>query len=317
MVTNETLRSEYTARINAVLDYIDTHLDSELSLETIAAVANFSPYHFHRIFKAMTGETLNRFIQRVRVEKAAIQLLQNPAKTITEIALDCGFSGSAAFARLFRENFGVSASEWRKIRKTDSNCGKTDGNHGKAYKVTFMYFDRDTNHLTWRITMNDTQINVQIKTFEPSTVAYIRHVGPYKGDAQLFGRLIGRLMQWAGPRGILERPDFSLMAVYHDDPDVTEEEKQRLSICCTVPEDCEVGGDVGKMSMPGGTYAVGHFELSTDEYEEAWKAIYGSWLPESGYQPDDRPPFELYLNDPADHPEGKCIVDICVPVKAL
>ncbi len=96
------LRDEYRARINRVLDYIEHHLDEALTLEVLADVASFSPFHFHRIFSALTGETLGRFILRVRVEKAAGRLIDNPRASITEIALDCGFSGSAAFARAFR-----------------------------------------------------------------------------------------------------------------------------------------------------------------------------------------------------------------------
>ena len=89
-------RDEYIVRINRVIDYIEKHLDTELTLDTLAGVANFSSFHFHRIFRAIVGETLNAYIRRLRVEKAVSQLVNNPGKTITEIALDCGFSGSAS-----------------------------------------------------------------------------------------------------------------------------------------------------------------------------------------------------------------------------
>jgi AraC family transcriptional regulator len=310
-------RAEYTSHINCVFDYIERNIDTDLSLEKLASVANFSPFHFHRIFKAMTGETLSRFIQRVRAEKAAVQLLGNPKKSITEIALDCGFSGSAAFARVFKEAFGLSASEWRKIRKEESNEDQTDSKHGKASGLSSMYFDSNTNLLTWRITMNNKQADVQVKDFAPMTVAYVRHVGPYKGDSKLFERLFGTIMKWAAPRGILGSPDMKSITVYHDDPDVTEADKLRLSVCVTVPEDTQTDGEIGKMTVAGGSYAVGRFELLSHEYEDAWKMMYGGWMPESGYQPDDNPPFELYLNDPDKHPEGRCIVEICIPVKPL
>jgi len=315
--TKSRLRSEYTARINRVLDYIDGHLDGDLSLEMLAGVAAFSPFHFHRIFRAMTGETLARFIQRLRVERAANQLVNNPKKSITEIALDCGFSGSAAFARAFREAFGTSASEWRKMRKTVSNVSKANGKEGKANSVSSMYLDDVTHTLTWRVSMNDSQVNIKVEDFTDMTVAYVRHQGPYKGDSELFEHLFTTLCTWAGPRGLLEQSEMKMISVYHDDPDVTEEKNLRLSVCMTVPDDTEVGDEIGKMVVPGGKYAVGHFEILPHEYEEAWKAVYGGWMPESGYQPDDRPTFELYHNDPKTHPEGKHIVDICVPVKPL
>ena len=76
-------------------------------------------------------------------------------------------------------------------------------------------------------------------------------------------------------------------------------------------------GEIGKAKIPAGKYAVAHFEITPDQYQDAWNAVYGGWLPESGYQPEDGPCYELYLNDPKEHPEGKHIVDICVPVKPL
>jgi AraC family transcriptional regulator len=85
----------------------------------------------------------------------------------------------------------------------------------------------------------------------------------------------------------------------------------------TVPPETQAEGEVGRTTLPAGKYAVAHFELGEHEYSEAWKAVMGGWLPESGYQPDDRPCFELYLNDPKQHPQGKAIVDICVPVRPM
>jgi len=107
-------RDEYLARIHRVMDHIERHLGGRLTLESLAEVACFSPFHFHRVFTACTGETLYQFILRLRLERAAGQVLQNPRKSITEIALDCGFSGSSAFARAFREAFGASPGEWRR-----------------------------------------------------------------------------------------------------------------------------------------------------------------------------------------------------------
>jgi AraC family transcriptional regulator len=108
-----------------------------------------------------------------------------------------------------------------------------------------------------------------------------------------------------------------VLSVYYDDPKTTEEDKFRTSACITVPEGTEVEGEIGKMTVHGGMYAVGRFELDPDEYEEAWNMIYGDWLPESRYQSDDRPSLEIYRNDPNTHPENKHIVDICIPVKPL
>jgi AraC family transcriptional regulator len=331
-MTNQ--QSEYIARINRVMDYIDGNLNQELSLEQLAKVADFSRFHFHRIFRGLVGESLNQFIQRIRLEKAAFQLLEATEKPVTNIALDCGFSSSAAFARAFKEKFDVSASEWRngehplhrKIRKKNRNEGQTHSNHWKAFDQHSEYsrgewlmeMDPSTRTLTWSKKMpNMTDVIVEIKDFPEMTVAYVRHIGPYAGDGALFQSLFGQLMRWAGPRGLMSDPKTKVLTVYHDDPNITDEDKLRTSACITVPADIVVEGEIGKMTLEPGKYAVGHFEINEDEYEEAWNHLMGGWLPQSGYQPDDRTCFEINLNDPDKHPRNKHIVDICIPVKPL
>lgn len=319
-------RAEYTARINRVIDYIQTHLEEELSLGSLSRIAHFSPYHFHRIFRAMVGETLSRFIQRIRIEKAAGELVHDHNKTITEIALENGFSSSSAFARAFRESFGMSASTWRsggfrlqrKNGTSHSNSDQTDSNTGKDFEIVSFYSGGGSSNQTWRITMKDHDpIPVEVRNMPEMPVAYIRHIGPYKADAALFESLFNALWKWAGPRGLLRFPETKCLSVYHDNPDITEEDKLRTDVCITVPQDTPVDGKIGKMTIPAGTYAVGHFEIDADGYQAAWNAVYGGWLPESGYQPADGPCFEMYLNNPKEHPQHKHIVDICIPVKPL
>ena len=324
------LRVEYQFRINRVFDYIEANLGSNLTLSELAEAAMFSPYHFHRLFRAMVGETPNQFVQRVRLEKAAALLLNNLARSITEVALECGFSSSATFARAFRDKFGLTASEWRDCKgqierkhcKANSKQGQMLRNWRKEYDVVALYSSDTSNHLLWRLTMKsgykgNLKFDVEVKELPDMTIAYVRHVGPYKGDSELFGRLFSQLCTWAGPRGLMGRPGSKLMSVYHDSPEITDESKLRLSVCMTVPEDTQVNGEIGKMVISAGTYAVGHFTINSDQYEEAWNALMGAWLPESGYQPADGLCFEDYLNDPNEHPEGKHIVDIHIPVKPL
>ena len=324
------LRAEYQSRINRVLDYIEANLGHELALPKLAEVAMFSPYHFHRIFRAMVGETPNQFVQRIRLEKAAALLLNNLAKPITTVAFDCGFSSSATFARAFRDKFGLTASEWRECyAKSDRKNCKTDSkerqmlrNWRKEYDVVALYSSDALNHLRWRVTMKsdhtaNLNFDVEVKALPDMTVAYVRHVGPYKGDVDLFRQLFNKLCTWAGPRGLMGRSGAKLMTVYHDSPEITDDAKLRLSVCMTVPDDTQVDGEIGKMVIHAATYAVGHFTINSDQYEDAWNTLMGAWLPESGYQPADGLCFEDYLNNPQEHPEGKSIVDIHIPVKPL
>lgn len=326
-VRQKYLREEYKARINRVIDYIEANISRNLSLKELAEVASFSPFHFHRIFSAMIGETLNGFIKRLRIEKAAAMLKQNPKKTITEIAFESGFSSSSAFARTFQETFKMSASQWRtgkypedsKNGKKDSKEGQHPSNIQQDFDVYSLYIENTTKQI-WRVELKTSKeliASIEVKDIPEMNVAYIRHIGSYAGDEQLFGTLFNRLFTWAGPRGLLRFPETKTITIYHDNPDITDDTKLRTDVCITVPPDTQVDGEIGKATIPAGKYAIAHFEITPDRYGEAWNAVYGGWLPESGYQPDDRPCFELYLNDPKQHPEGKHVVDIYAPVKPM
>ncbi|KAA3609998.1 MAG: helix-turn-helix domain-containing protein [Calditrichaeota bacterium] len=324
--TQKQHQDEYISRINKAIDYIEQNLNNELSLNTVAEKANFSPFHFHRLFGSIIGETLNQFINRLRLEKAASQLLNNPKKMITEIAFDCGFSGSATFARAFKNMFGISATNWRdngykknsKICKTENKISQSRNKIWKESTISAMYIDPVNNNLNWRINMLDkANIQIEVKDVPERHIAYVRHIGPYKGDYNLFENMFNKLSKWAAPRDLLQFPKTEMMCIYYDDPGITAEDKLRVDACITISPETPVDGSIGKATVPGGKFAVAHFEIDSDEYESAWKVIYGDWLPQSGFQPDDRPCYELYLNNPKEHPENKHIVDIYVPVKPL
>jgi AraC family transcriptional regulator len=316
-------------RINRVIDHVEKHIGEDLSLEGLSSVACFSKYHFHRIFASMVGETLGDFILRLRLEKAAMRLLANPKAAVTEIALDCGFANPSTFARAFRDHFGMSATTWRAeldpadrknrqaIRKIRQLVRKArqDKMGPSLYRVS------DLNFLERRLLMKQDlpvkqPVQVGVQDLPERQVAYVRHTGPYAGDAKLFQRLFGRLSRWAGPRGLI-RPDALFLTLYHDSPELTDPSKQRISVCLSVPENTPVEGEIGSMAVHGGRYAVGRFELKDDEYGGAWNYMAAVWMPESGYQFDDFPCMEIYRNNPEEHPEHKCVVDICIPVRPL
>jgi AraC family transcriptional regulator len=319
-------RAEYLRRIHCAQDYIERHLDESLTLEVIAKSACFSAYHFHRLYSALTGETLYQFILRLRLEKAKSQLSSNPEKTITEIALDCGFSSSATFARAFRAEYGISATEYR-IRKSGAPAADSshDSNNRKALRKDGKARSDENAEdglvdlfipSTRSVYMPVAAQHVSVEEIEAFTVAYVRHVGPYAGDAALFGRLFGKLATWAGPRGLLG-PNTKSLCIYHDNPEITEPAKLRLSCCVSVPSDTKVDGEIGLMEIAAGKYARAHFEIFEKEFGGAWEWFMGQWMPQSGYQPADGLCYELCLNDPSAHPEGKHIVDLVEPVKPL
>ena len=107
-------KNEYRSRLNRTIDYVHNHYDEDLNLTKLAEIACFSKFHFHRIFRAMVGETLNDFVQRIRLEKSIQKLATELNKSITEIALDCGFSCSQNFAKLFKARYGITPSIFRR-----------------------------------------------------------------------------------------------------------------------------------------------------------------------------------------------------------
>ena len=156
-------------------------------------------------------------------------------------------------------------------------------------------------------------MSVEVKQMPKFHVAYIHHIGPYNKIGETFEKIF----QWAGPQGLIRFPETNIMAIYHDDPKITPEEKLRSDVCITVPDETPATGEINITDIPAGKYAVAKFEIKVEEFSEAWTSIYRDWFPNSGYQPDDRPCYEMYLNNPDEHPEKKCIVDICIPVKPL
>jgi AraC family transcriptional regulator len=301
-------QKEYIRRINNVVDFIELNLHNELDLATIAGVANFSPYHFHRIFTLMTGEPIYKYIKRTRLEKAAWYLRYEEETPINDIAIKCGFASLAVFSRAFKNQFGQNASQYRdgyqKLRKN----GKTDSKNGKPGQTSMSYFSGTEQLKKWRLTMN----NIEVKEMPALNLVYCRHTGQF----DQIGKAYEKLMRWAGPKGLLSTPDLKTVTVYHDDPGITEIEKVRQSACITVNGDVKTEGEFGKMTVSAGRHVVGRFEISATEFENAWNSVC-LWMTENGYQPGEGHPYELYHNNHEEHPERKFILDICLPVKPL
>ena len=157
------------------------------------------------------------------------------------------------------------------------------------------------------------KFEASLKALSQRHVACLRHIGPYPQ----IGETMQRLLAWAGSQGLIHFPQTEVLAVYYDDPHSVDPSDLRADACITVPEGTQVGGEVTTMTIPGGMFAVAHVEIDQSEYGTAWDKLIGEWMPAHGYKPDlgGRLCYELYLNDPAQHPEKKHLVDICEPVQ--
>ncbi len=157
--------------------------------------------------------------------------------------------------------------------------------------------------------------SIEVKTLPTKTMAYLRYVGPYAGDSELFGRLWAKFGAWAGPRGLMGAPGSEMLCIYHDDPGITDDEKLRTSLGVTVAAGTETSGEISLLEIPEGQYVCALFELDPTLYAAAWNTVVGSWLPKSGYQPAELPAYECYLSQPDEN--GKHWVEIRMGVKPL
>lgn len=310
----ELSRQEYTARINRVMDYIGKNISQVIDLSVMADIASFSPYHFHRIFTFITGETPNNFVSRIRLERAAVLLQDSTKDTISEIAFRCGFINVSSFSRAFKSFFGVSAKEFRRLDKAiyikngirySKNCKPISKIGENIQQVNEQICSVELNELI----IMDTKI--EIKQMPELNLIYCRHMGAFNKIGQAYEKLF----KWAVPRGLVTS-STKTVTVYHDDPAITGVEKVRQDASIIVEKDVKVEGEIGKSTVSAGKYAIGHFEIKETEFELAWNTMC-SWLTESGYQPGEGSTYELYHNDYNEHPEHKFIVDICIPVKPL
>lgn len=292
---NKQSRNEYVRRIHKVQDYIESNIDSSLSIEELADVAGFSKYHFHRIFKGIVDESLSRYVNRLKLERATNLLTYRSDMTVTDIAYHFGFTDSAVFSRTFKNYYGVSPSQYRNDNSKNCKDVRRTSQYNECKKV---------------------RGNVEIVTVDDINVAYIRHIGTYRELTIAFPKMIEKLFHYAAKQNYHVFEDTKVLTIYHDHHEFTEDYQLRTSLCITIPDASTVEtSDIGIMIIPSGKYAVGHFEIFQDEYKGAWDFIYGEWLPNSGYKPRDAYPFEMYKNDPRQHPENKHIVDIYVPIE--
>lgn len=301
-------QKEYLGRINRVLDYVEANLDKELSLVILSEVALFSPFHFHRIFYAFMGETISDFVKRKRVEKAASLLISNSDEPISSVAYYCGFNSVSVFCRNFKAHYGISAQAFIKKHLSQNSKNSQLESKNNQFSPSGVNYICNVESLK-NIIMNK---KIEIKEMPAMNLVYCRHMG----DFARIGEAYGRLMQWAGPRGLLNNPNFKTVTVYHDDPNVTKIENVRQSACITVDGTVKTEGEFGNLTIPAGKFVVGSFEINDTEFTESWNSVC-VWLSESGYQPDDRNAYELYYNNHEEHPEKKFILDICIPVKPL
>ncbi|GAA4253550.1 helix-turn-helix domain-containing protein [Azospirillum formosense] len=274
---------DYGRRIARVVDHIAAHPDEPLELERLAAVACFSPYHFHRIYRAMTGETVADTLRRLRLHRAAGDLVRG-GDGVAQVARRAGYGSVEAFTRAFGQVYGLSPGAYRR--------------QGRLVPPPDQPPDEERN-------MHD----VTIRDLPPLRVAAMAHQGPYID----IGTTFERLYAWAAGRGLVG-PDTRSFALYYDDPESVPADRLRSEAALLVDGPIPEDGPVRALDIPGGRHAILIHKGPYAELERPYRWLYRDWLPASGHTPADRPCVEEYLNDCRKLPPEAWLTEIRLPL---
>ncbi|PTQ73437.1 AraC family transcriptional regulator [Celeribacter persicus] len=277
-------RHSYEDRLLRVLDHVSANLDSDLSLDTLADVAALSRFHFHRVFSGMTGETVAAFIWRVRLFKAAHLLLRSE-DGIEGIAMCCGYPNPRSFARAFQETFGLTPAAFR----------------ARGVEMPPLRLNEKGDYEMYAIT---------IENRAPTQLAGVAHRGDYMEIGRAF-EVAGKTVFSRGMAPVLG----PMVGVYFSNPgEVPVEEMQSLAGFILTKEVVLVP-PLEQFSLSGGRYAVLHHVGPYTGLRQAYNYLFGKWLPESGEEPRDGPPFEIYENSPMNTAPEDLVTLIYAPIR--
>jgi len=298
--TPPSVSGEYAQRIDRVTDYLRQNLDRPVKLEELAKVACFSEYHFHRIFRAVSGETLNNFTNRLRIEKAA-RLLRYSARSLTDIALDCGFSSPATFSRAFRTGYETTPSQFRKNGEI------------KKSKICKELFQEQEYFLPMSAAERKASFPVKFIDFPERDIAYIRVVNAFEGDRVL--DTFKKMVDWAKSQNVYSSGTLFGMSV--DDPGVTPKHLYRYEVCFASPSPVKRKEGMSKMQMPAMRYAVVKVTGDIRRVATAWDYLFSDWLINSSFEPQHAPALEIFLNKDKATDWSNFELELCLPIRKL
>jgi AraC family transcriptional regulator len=272
-------------RVNRAIDHVTRNLADPLNLADVARVACFSPYHFHRVFRALVGETLHDFVKRVRLERAVYLMAYGAPPSLTEVAFACGFSGSSDFSRSFRKHFGVSP------RKLDIEQLRATRRH---QMMSALPYGEKLARLPEGA--NPDGFTVRLRELPERRVAYRRVLRPYEGNR--VPEAAAGLVAWAKERGLA---GGQWLGYQWEDPEIVPIELCRYDVAVEVPQGAKLGVDVSETRLPAMRVAELALSGAIDLETRALDWLYGTWLPRSGFAPDHQPCFEAWVGEPFAH----------------
>jgi len=287
---NASTANAYAGKFNRVFDYIDKHLDEDLSLDRLSGLANFSRFHFHRQFSEYAGISVARYIQLMRLKRASYRLVFSQGTRIIDIALEAGFENPESFSRAFKNTFGQTPSQFRKNPAW------------KPWTARYQIPTRERKQI----------MEVRLIEFEETPVAVLEH----RGAPELVNDSAKLFIEWRKESGFSPVRTSQTFGIAYDDPAATEPEDFRFDICGSmtgaVPDNPQ--GVVNKV-IPGGRCAAVRHLGAHDRINETAYYLYREWLPDSGESVRDFPLFFHYLNLLPDTPEHELVTDVYLPLK--
>ena len=291
----------YVERVNLAIDHVVSHLEEPLRLEDVSRAALLSPFHFHRVFQALVGVTLAEFVKRLRLEKALFMMAHARRPSLTTIALSCGFSSASDFSRCFRQRFGVPPSAfdikgWRDARRSELEATAP----GTAERL---HLDKlPAGH-------NPDGFRVRVRDLPARTVAYIRVRNPYRGDA--VAKAAERLITWAERHALA---DGQWLGYQWDNPEIAHLEDCQYHVAVEA-ERFTPKGEIGRFRFPPMVVAQVEVRGGLDLELRTLQWLFGTWLPRSGYVPDDHPCFEAWVGRPFAHGMERFELHAQLPVR--
>jgi AraC family transcriptional regulator len=259
-------------RLRAAIDYIGKNLDDELSLDTLSDIACFSRFHFHRLFTAYTGLSLQQYIRWLRLKRAAHQLIVDRNSTIITIAIDAGFESHQAFTRAFKQATDMTPKQFR-------ISGNWDSWDNPPYIVPMLGMN---------------SMKVEIRELETRRLAVVEH----RGDPKSLGNSVNKLVTWAKSQPININPSAGdAFGFAYDDPDTTKPEDFRFDLALTIPKSLVIQDpDVLETHLPKGRYAIAVHYGSRSRIGETIYPMLREWLPASGEALGQLPCIFCYQN---------------------
>lgn len=277
-------RDDYSRRIARVTELLHKRLDEGVSLDEAAGVACFSPFHFHRIYRAVTGETLENARRRLLLHRAASELLAS-RETIDNIARRAGYGSAAAFTRSFTRAYGLPPATFRERVGAASEWSP--------------------GHL-----QEEPMFEVEISRQEALSVVGLPHIGDYQTIGSTFERLGALAYSWK-----ITPPFGFMIGVYFDDPESVATNRLRSLAGIAAPDDFVAPEGVERVTIPAGPVASIVFKGPYAELPNVYADLFRRWLPSSDREPADAPCFEIYLNDPRSVAPRDWLTRVCLPLK--